>query len=505
MVKIAYWRRARQAVQTLAFALFTLLALYTLRDVQPILPADTLLRLDPLAALAAMISERRWLARFIPALFVVVATLVLGRFWCGWLCPLGTLLDWIPSRRVRGKDQALPRWQGVKYGLLFVILFAALWGNLTLMILDPLTIFVRSLSTMVFPGLAWLVDRAQIILYRVSFMQWSVDVIDRALRGTLLSYKQAYYGGILLLAAFAGGLLALNLLSKRAWCRFFCPLGGLLGLLAKLSWLKRKVSSACVSCNICARECPMGTVDAQKGYASDSGECTLCLDCAVKCPKAAISFGQDWRPDVGWEYDPSRRQVLGALGISVGGLALLKIGPRNHHPDPYRLRPPGAQEATLLSSCIRCGKCIRVCPTQGLQPSLTQSGLEGLWTPILVPRLGPCDFSCTACGDLCPTGAIPKLPLEEKRKTPLGKAYVNPDLCIPWSGRGECIVCEEMCPIPEKAIVLEERPLRSALGEKRTAQAPVVLHARCIGCGLCESKCPVKGEAAIRVMVDPMP
>ncbi len=504
-MKIAHWRRARQAVQALAFVLFTLLALYTLRDVRPLLPPDTLLRLDPLAALAAMISERRWLARFIPALIVVVATLVFGRFWCGWLCPLGTLLDWIPSRHVRGKDQASPRWQGVKYSLLFVILFAALWGNLTLMILDPLTIFVRSLGTLVFPGLAWLVDRAQIILYRVSFMQWSVDVIDKVFRGTLLSYKQAYYGGILLLAAFVGGVLALNLLAKRAWCRFFCPLGGLLGLLSKLSWLKRKVSAACVSCNICARECPMGTIDAQKGYASDSGECTLCLDCAVKCPKAAISFGKDWRLDTGWEYDPSRRRVLGALGISVGGLALLKIGPHSHHPNPYRLRPPGAQEATLLSSCIRCGKCIRVCPTQGLQPSLTQSGLEGLWTPILVPRLGPCDFSCTACGDLCPTGAIPQLPLDEKRKTPIGKAYVNPNLCIPWSGRGECIVCEEMCPVPEKAIVLEERPLRSARGEKRTAQAPVVLHDRCIGCGLCESKCPVKGEAAIRVLVDPMP
>jgi NAD-dependent dihydropyrimidine dehydrogenase PreA subunit len=94
--------------------------------------------------------------------------------------------------------------------------------------------------------------------------------------------------------------------------------------------------------------------------------------------------------------------------------------------------------------------------------------------------------------------------LDQKQKTPIGKAYIDPRICIPWSGRGECIVCEEMCPLPEKAIVLEETTSQDESGEVRILQAPVVLHDRCIGCGLCENKCPVNGEAAIRVMVDPM-
>ena len=147
---------------------------------------------------------------------------------------------------------------------------------------------------------------------------------------------------------------------------------------------------------------------------------------------------------------------------------------------------------------------MRACPTRGLQPSLTEAGLEGLWTPTLVPRLGQCDYACNACGQVCPSGAIPNLSLEEKRTQPIGKAYVDPRICIPWSGRGECIVCEEMCPLPAKAIILEDKEILDSTGQWVKVQAPVVLHNRCIGCGVCENKCPIYGEGAIRVMVDPM-
>jgi MauM/NapG family ferredoxin protein len=502
-MRITHWRHTRQVVQALSLVLFTLLVLYSLRDWQPRLPRELLLRLDPLAALAAMLASRRWLARFIPALVVIVATLVLGRFWCGWLCPLGTLIDWVSPRRPLGKEP-LARWRNLKYGLLLLILFSALWGNLTLMVLDPLTIFVRSIATLVLPGVMWLSTQAEVILYRVVFLRGALGALDATLRGTLLSETQPYYGGALLLAALLGGILTLNLIVRRAWCRYLCPLGGLLGLLAKVSWLKRKVSDQCVNCGACAKGCRMGTIDAKKAYASDSGECVLCLDCAPLCPKTAISFGADWRIEKGWSYDPSRRQVLGTLGLSLGGLALLKLSPRQHHPHPYRLRPPGAEEQALLAACIRCGECLRVCPTHGLQPSLTEAGLEGLWTPILTPRLGTCDYSCNACGGICPTGAIPALSLEVKRQTVIGKAYIDPAICLPWSGRANCIVCEEMCPLPKKAIVLEEKQFTDDGGGKYTLRVPVVRHKHCIGCGVCESKCPIKGEAAIRVNVDPM-
>lgn len=503
-MSLTHWRRARRVVQALAFVAALALALYATHPGSPGLDAGDLLRVDPLAGLAAMLAGRQWLGRFAPGLALLGLALVGGRFWCGWLCPMGTLLDWIGPRGRRPRPKRDAHWRRAKYGLLFVTLFAALWGNLTLLVFDPLTLLIRSLTTVVLPSLNWLIVQAETALFRLSWLAGPLTTIDNALQGTLLSYKQPHYGGALLLAMALGGVLALNLLASRAWCRYLCPLGGLYALLSKASWLKRKISPACVQCDRCARQCPLGTIEATKGYASDSGECTLCLDCGVDCPSGAISFGADWRLDGGWAYDPSRRQVLGALAVSLGGVALLKVGKANHQPHPHRLRPPGAEEAHLLATCVRCGACLRACPSHGLQPSLTETGLEGLWTPVLVPRLGPCEYGCHACGQVCPSGAIPPLSLAEKRLTPLGKAYIDPVLCLAWSGRAPCIVCEEMCPLPEKAITLEERRVADATGQALTLQAPVVLHGRCIGCGLCESKCPIQGEAAIRVIVDPL-
>jgi len=501
-MKARNWRRARALVQALAFVLFTGGLLITGHDALPLLPADLLLRLDPLAALTAMLASRSWLARFVPGLVVLATTLLLGRYWCGWFCPLGTLIDWTSPRKNR-RDWP-ERWRAAKYVLLFTLLFAALWGNLTLMILDPLTLFVRGVATLVVPALNWLVSRAEIALYPIGFLQNPLDAIDSALRGTLLHFSQPYYAGWLL-ALLLGGILALNLSARRAWCRYLCPLGGLFSLVARVSWLKRIVTNDCVHCGACARDCRMGTINPRADFASDSGECVLCMDCAEVCPEDAIAFRGVWAIDGRREYNPTRRHLFGALGASLGGLALLRSTPRAHHPHSHRIRPPGAEEDTLLSRCIRCGACVRVCPTHGLQPSLTEAGLEGLWTPVLVPRLGQCDYSCTACGETCPTGAIPLLDLVTKRLTPLGKASIDPQLCLPWSGRADCIVCEEMCPLPQKAIVLEQvTSIDADSGESITRLAPVVLHERCIGCGLCEQKCPVQGEAAIRVIVEPL-
>ncbi|MHB1295927.1 MAG: 4Fe-4S binding protein [Anaerolineae bacterium] len=498
------WRRARRIVQALAFVLAVALVIYTVTGPAGLLSARTLLALDPLAGLAAILAQRRWLALFLPGVLLLAASLLLGRFWCGWLCPLGTLLDWTAPRKDR--LAAGSRWQGAKYGVLFAILFLALWGNLTLLVLDPLTIFLRSLTTLVLPALTALVSAAEVALYPILWLREPLTAFDTALRGAVLSPLEPHYGGAALLAGVLVGILALNLVARRGWCRFLCPLGALYGLAARVARLRRRVTADCVACDRCSRACPQGAIAAERGYASPSGECTLCLDCAVACPKGAIRIDtrRDAERGAHWPFDPTRRQALGALGASLGMVGLLKVGVPAHHPAANRLRPPGAEEEHLLSACVRCGACVRACPTHGLQCSLGEAGLEGLWTPILAPRLGPCDYACTACGQVCPTGAIPRLSLEEKRQAVIGKAYVDQRMCIPWSGRDACIVCEEMCPLPDKAITLEEQVWVDADGAQRTLQLPVVIHARCIGCGLCEAKCPVLGEAAIRVVVDPM-
>ena len=166
---------------------------------------------------------------------------------------------------------------------------------------------------------------------------------------------------------------------------------------------------------------------------------------------------------------------------------------------PRLIRPPGAQGPTFAAQCIRCGLCVKACPTSGLQPSLAEAGLAGLWTPVLAPRLGHCEYSCNACGQACPVAAIPPLALEAKRQTVIGHATIDRDRCLPWADNRNCLVCEEMCPLPEKAILLEEVTLQTVQGETVTVKHPHVLRDRCIGCGICENRCPLNGESAIRV------
>jgi NAD-dependent dihydropyrimidine dehydrogenase PreA subunit len=146
---------------------------------------------------------------------------------------------------------------------------------------------------------------------------------------------------------------------------------------------------------------------------------------------------------------------------------------------------------------------MRACPTSALQPAVAEAGIEGLWTPVVVPRLGYCDFSCNACGQVCPVQAIPPLSLEKKREQVIGYAYIDRDRCIPWADNQDCIVCEEMCPIADKAVKLEQSTVPTPDGEAVDVQLPYVIRERCIGCGICEYKCPVSGEAAIRVYVPP--
>lgn len=299
------------------------------------------------------------------------------------------------------------------------------------------------------------------------------------------------------------GVIALNRVAPRFWCRYLCPLGALLGLFSKLALFRREVGEECKGCTLCSSVCPTGTIDPAKGYASDPSECTMCLDCLESCPRSLVSFNPRLSPASWNEYDPGRRQALLAMGTAALGVALLKAGDTVERTSPTLLRPPGAAEVNpdlaALTRCIRCAACLRACPTGALQSAVFEAGLAGFGTPLLTPRLGYCDYSCNACGQICPVQAIPPLSLDEKRQAVIGLAVLDRNRCLPWSQDTPCIVCEEMCPLPEKAIQLEVVTVRGADGSPVDLQLPYVLAERCIGCGICEYKCPVSGPAAIQV------
>ena len=159
------------------------------------------------------------------------------------------------------------------------------------------------------------------------------------------------------------------------------------------------------------------------------------------------------------------------------------------------IRPPAAlEESRFVDRCVRCGNCMKVCITNGLQPVLFQSGLAGVWTPELVPEIGYCEYDCILCGSTCPTGAIRKLTLDEKRRTRLGLARIDNSLCIPWAYGTECLVCQEHCPIPQKAIKIEW-----GQAQHGAVRRPRIDGSLCVGCGICQNKCPVRPARAIKV------
>ncbi len=519
------WRRVRQVVQIAFLALFVYLLFeaYQGRVAHPW--TDIFFRLNPLAALTAMIAGRTWIPRLALALITVVATVLLGRVWCGWVCPLGTVLEWVRFPRLRRSIEWEPflgsRWRTVKYVLLGLVLSAALFGNLTLMVLDPIAILTRTMTTSVLPALNHAISSAEYALYPIRPLRPAVDLVERLFRGPVLPLSQVYFAGNVAMAVLLLFVVGLNVLADRFWCRYLCPLGGMLALLSKVALFRREVTDECNRCAQCAGACPMDTIEPARGYESDPGECTVCLDCFADCPRSGIRYR--WHAEPVWrEYDPSRRQVLASLGASAASVALIRTSSQVSDPDPYLIRPPGTLdeafgEEAFLSRCIRCGACIKVCPTAGLQPSgIGEVGLQGLWTPHLVPRLGQCDYGCHACGQVCPSGAIPPLSLEIKQLLVIGRAYIDVNRCLPWADNVPCAVCEEMCPVPDKAIILtvgegeaseigdhgqgghgRGRGAGAVLGE--SAPRPVVLSSHCIGCGLCEKRCPLNGESAIRV------
>lgn len=522
------WRRARRArrtVQILALALFVVLLVATQLTVRPPAFADLFFRFNPLTSLGAMLAARTWLPHLFPAIATLAVTLLVGRVWCGWICPLGTLLEWLrfPTAR-RTTPRIPPTLRAAKHFLLGAIVVMAALGSLTLLVLDPIALLTRAAATSLLPTLDWILLTVERVLQRWGPTDASASWLRETLGGSVLPLWQPRYEQAIALLLLLVAIALLNLVADRFWCRYLCPLGALLGLIARAQILRPVVVSGCTTCGACMRSCRLGAIVGDAGgagtgaCAGDGGgvpsprvltaECTMCLDCLATCPAPHnLRLGSVLTADSGPRYDPGRRQFVTAAALGVGGAVgfggalLLGDTAAAASTRARLLRPPGAQdEAEFLTRCVRCGQCILACPTAGLQPALAQGGLEAVWTPVLVPRLGPCDYACAACGRVCPTGAIPKLDLAAKRAQVIGVAEIDERRCLPWALGTPCSVCQEMCPVPEKAIVLSEpRLITHPDGTQDYITLPAVIRHACIGCGICENKCPVHGTAAIVV------
>ncbi len=449
---------------------------------QPIAP-DLLMDLDPLVAVTTALATGLLYAGLWLSLVVLITTMLFGRLFCSWVCPLGTLQDAsgiLPKTRKLSQLRRRNTYQrvyGLKYGLLVALVTLAAFGPLQAGLLDPLALFLRSMVGFVIP----MAQTTGLPLGQAS----------RIGAGALLS-------GAMLLA-----ILTATRWIPRAWCRTACPLGALLGVAGRWAPFQiRRDPNKCTDCGRCTAVCN-GAADPQ-GELRPS-ECLVCFNCIAACPEDALAYGLPNRHQLQSKQSPdvSRRSLITAMGAGLLAYPLLRSGAGSVNlPDPGLIRPPGAlPEREFLSRCVKCAVCVEVCPTGGLQPAVGGGGLEALWTPLLVPRIGYCEANCTACGEACPTGAIESLTMERRTgadgKPPvkIGTAFIDRGRCLPWGMDKPCLVCEEVCPVSPKAIVTVQGRTRDG----KTILMPQVVPERCIGCGMCENHCPISGRAAIQV------
>lgn len=453
-------------------------------------------RIDPLAQLAAALADRSWTWLAWPAVIFVVLALVAGRVICGWLCPLGTLLDlwgrgtgWLRRRLWRGRSA--PPWARLpRFAVLLAVLLAAAGGLQLAGLVDPFSLLVRGLAA-ADPLLRQAADSASTAL-----LGSPVERASEALYAGALPWLSPRPGMPALWwasLALLGLAFALELLGRRGWCRWACPLGALYGLLGRWAPLLRLPGRVCATCGTCRTSCELDAFDAEGRLRR--ADCTLCLRCVAACGPGIASVGLRLPRPSAAPPDPGRRAVLIAgAALAAAPLTAMAIPSGRRAPPVDLLRPPGvaADEGGFLDRCVRCGACLAACPEGALHSDGFSAGLSGLLAPALVPRRGACAPDCTRCGEVCPTGAIPRLGVAAKADHPLGLAVIDEQRCIPFIGSDSCLVCEEHCPIADKAIRLVPGP-----------HGPDVPHVRrkaCTGCGWCELVCPVEGVSAIRVL-----
>ncbi len=405
----------------------------------------------------------------------------------------------------------------MKYVVLLAGLVAAVFGAMVIGLLDPFSVLVRSIGLAVLPAFNFAVRAALTPMEHshVAAIRSAGEMIHAALQAFVLDFRQSHFAQSLLLGVIFIAILAASLWVTRLWCRGLCPLGALLGAVSRWSVLGlHKDASRCNQCNRCLLNCQGGD-DPVGGAPWRKTECLMCMNCVGSCPENALSFrfyrAKHGRKDEVPSTDMGRRRAI--TGVAAGAVAV-PLMRANTGLDKSRpallLRPPGSlAENEFLSRCIRCGECMKVCPNNALHPAHLEAGIESLWTPTLVPRIGYCEPSCTLCSEVCPTGAIWQITPREKgwvaggatgdHPVRLGTAFYDRGRCLPWAMATDCIVCEEWCPVSPKAIYLEDAQVIDQDGNTKTVKQPRVDPGRCVGCGACEYACPLQDRPAIGV------
>lgn len=474
----------------------------------------TLLFLDFTGTLHAWLG---WLAKiqFLPAvlalnagiiILLIALTLIFGRVYCSVICPLGVFQDtvsWLSGRRKKKKYRFSysPALRGLRYGVLGLFVAAVMAGiGPAIALLAPYSAYGRMVQNLLAPLwqggnnlLAYFAEQAD------SYAFYRTEIWLRSLPTFVIAAVSFVFVVIL---AWRNG---------RTYCNTVCPVGTVLGAIARYSWLKPVVdSSKCNGCGLCARSCKAACIDSEK-HAVDYSRCVSCMDCISKCRQGAIRYVHPHRPANNerpgrqaqqGQINNARRSFLTSTALLAaaslvkaqekkvdGGLAVIvdKKIPKRTTP----IVPPGARSLqNMATHCTGCQLCVSVCPNQVLRPSAS-------WTKLMQPEVsyerGYCRPECTKCSEVCPAGAILQITAADKSAIQVGHAVWVKKNCVPLSDGVECGNCARHC--PTGAIIM----VPSDPETPESPKIPVVNEERCIGCGACENLCPARPFSAIYV------
>ena len=445
-----------------------------------------------------------WMAKvqFLPAVLalnalvviaLVVLTLIFGRIYCSVICPLGVMQDviaWFGKRNKRNPYSFSRAMSWLRYTFLGVFIVALVAGvGSIFQLLAPYSAYGRIATTIFQPiwklcnnGLAAIAERID------SYAFYSVDVLLPS------------FGAVLAIAGITClVLIPLAWRNGRTYCNTVCPVGTILGFLARFSWFKIRIDvEKCRNCSLCSKNCKASCIDF-KNHRIDYSRCVVCGDCIEKCEFGAIRFTH--RPTPQPVQSSSRRSFLlssGLIAVSAlaqekkkvdGGLAEIqdKVAPERQTP----ITPPGSISARHFAQhCTGCQLCVSECPNHVLRPS---TDLMHLMLPTMSYEVGYCRPECNRCSKVCPAGAIKPIRHEDKASTQIGHAVWVKKNCIPLRDDVECGNCARHCPVG----AIEMVP--SNPNDEESPYVPAVNEERCIGCGACENLCPARPFSAIYV------
>ena len=453
-----------------------------------------------------------WMAKvqFLPALLatnliVVVAllllTLIMGRIYCSVICPLGVMQDfiaWMSRRPLFRKNKRAKlanrysyskpkQWLRIAVLAVFVILLLAGFTSITAL-LAPYSAYGRIAANLIQPVYVW----ANNLLARMAehYDSYAFYTTDLWLKSTLS------------LAIAAATLLVVGFLAwrnGRTWCNTICPVGTVLGFVARFSRVRIYIDKEkCTSCGLCTRNCKASCIDPET-HDVDPTRCIVCGDCLQVCHAKAMKHGIPHTPER--QPDGERRQFLSLLAMTSvaatlkaqektvdGGLAIIEDKQLPTRTTP--LTPPGSQsQRNLQQHCTSCQLCVAQCPNGVLRPS---DSLENFMQPEMQYERGYCRPECNRCSQVCPTGAIKPITVEQRTAIQVGHAKWIKKNCIPVTEGQQCGNCARHC--PAQAIQMVPNP-----DDETAPLIPAIDTEKCIGCGACENLCPARPFSAIYV------